>query len=142
MQLNHFTDFGMRSLIFLSHLEPNQQSSLDELSNKLLISRNHLVKVIQFLSNNCLITARRGKNGGILLSEKGKTTTLGDIIHLLEQHASPIIDCNAKPCVFAKHNCKLKSIFNLAYASFIGTLNEYTINDLTFDNWNVMFVPS
>jgi Rrf2 family nitric oxide-sensitive transcriptional repressor len=139
MQLNHFTDFGMRSLIFLNHLEPNKQSSLDELSKKLAISRNHLIKVVQFLSNNNLIIARRGQKGGILISEKGQTTPLGDIIHLLEQQASPVMDCNAKPCIFIKHNCKLKSIFNLAYASFIGTLNGYTVKDLTFDNWGTIF---
>jgi Rrf2 family nitric oxide-sensitive transcriptional repressor len=54
--------------VFKSKGQP--QSSLDDLANAFKISRNHLVKVVQFLAANQLITKRGKKNGGISISEK------------------------------------------------------------------------
>ncbi|SEB03255.1 transcriptional regulator, BadM/Rrf2 family [Flavobacterium gillisiae] len=139
MKLNHFTDFSMRVLMYLNQKKDSPQSSLDDLANAFKISRNHLVKVVQFLATNQLVLTKRGKNGGISISEKAKQTPLGDLIHLLEQDDSPIVNCDAKPCVFKSHNCKLKSLFNKAYLLFIESLNESNLSDLEFNDWNSIF---
>lgn len=139
MKLNHFTDFSMRVLMYLNQKKDTPQSSLDDLTNTFKISRNHLIKVVQFLSANQLIHTKRGKNGGIMISEKAREIRLGDLIHLLEQDDSPIVNCDSKPCIFQSHNCKLKSLFNAAYQTFIDSLNQYTLSDLEFKNWSAMF---
>ena len=61
MKLNHFTDFSMRVLMYLDQKKENQQSSLDELAADFKISRNHLIKVVQFLAANELVQTKRGK---------------------------------------------------------------------------------
>jgi Rrf2 family nitric oxide-sensitive transcriptional repressor len=109
--------------------------SLIEIRN----SRNHLVKVVQFLAANNLVITKRGENGGITISEKAKEITLGTLIHLLEKDNSPIVNCDAKPCVFQSHQCKLKSLFNNASFNFIESLNEARLSDLEFDDWNSIF---
>ena len=139
MKLNHFTDFSMRVLMYLNQKKDTPQSSLDDLTNTFKISRHHLIKVVQFLSANQLIHTKRGKNGGIMISEKAREIRLGDLIHLLEQDDSPIVNCDSKPCIFQSHNCKLKSLFNAAYQTFIDSLNQYTLSDLEFKNWSAMF---
>ena len=139
MKLNHFTDFSMRVLMYLNQKKDPPQSSLDDLANTFKISRNHLIKVVQFLSANQLILTKRGKNGGILISEKAREIRLGDLIHLLEQDDTPIINCDSKPCIFQPHNCKLKSLFNTAYIAFIESLNQYKLSDIEFKNWSAMF---
>lgn len=139
MKLNHFTDFSMRVLIYLNQKKDTPQSSLDDLAETFKISRNHLIKVVQFLSSNELVLTKRGKSGGIVISEKAKEIPLGDLIHLLEQEDNPVIDCDAKPCIFKSHNCKLKSLFNRAYLAFIASLNESNLSDLEFTNWNSIF---
>ncbi|MGG7034230.1 MAG: Rrf2 family transcriptional regulator [Flavobacterium sp.] len=139
MKLNHFTDFSMRVLIYLHHQKDSAQSSLDELSENFKISRNHLMKVVQFLSANELIHTKRGKNGGIIISEKAIKMPLGDLIHFLEQDETPVVNCNSKPCVFQSHNCKLKSLFNTAYIAFIESLNQHTLSDLLFKDWEQLF---
>lgn len=139
MKLNHFTDFSMRVLIYLNQKKDTPQSSLDDLAEKFKISRNHLVKVVQFLSANQLVLTKRGKSGGIVISEKAKEIPLGDLIHLLEQDDNPVINCDAKPCIFKSHNCKLKSLFNKAYIAFIDSLNEANLSDLEFTDWNSIF---
>ena len=139
MKLNHFTDFGMRVLMYLDQKKDNQQSSLDELATDFKISRNHLIKVVQFLAANQLVQTKRGKNGGILISDKAREILLGDLIHLLEQDDTPVVNCDSKPCVFRSHNCKLKSVFNDAYFAFIQSLNQYKLSDLEFTNWSSIF---
>ncbi|CAM3976472.1 Rrf2 family transcriptional regulator [Flavobacterium sinopsychrotolerans] len=139
MKLNHFTDFSMRVLMYLNQKNDTPQSSLDDLANTFKISRNHLIKVVQFLSANQLILTKRGKNGGIVISDKAREIRLGDLIHLLEQDDAPIVNCDSKPCIFQSHNCKLKSLFNTAYQTFIESLNQYTLSDIEFKNWSAMF---
>lgn len=139
MKLNHFTDFSMRVLMYLDQKKENQQSSLDELATDFKISRNHLIKVVQFLAANQLVQTKRGKNGGILISDKAREILLGDLIHLLEQDDTPVVNCDSKPCVFRSHNCKLKSVFNNAYIAFIESLNQYKLSDLEFTNWSSIF---
>lgn len=139
MKLNHFTDFSMRVLIYLNQKKDTPQSSLDDLAVTFKISRNHLIKVVQFLSSNQLVLTKRGKSGGIVISEKAKEIRLGDLIHLLEQDDNPVINCDAKPCIFKSHNCKLKSLFNRAYLAFIDSLNESKLSDLEFTDWNSIF---
>ena len=139
MKLNHFTDFSMRVLMYLDQKKENQQSSLDELAADFKISRNHLIKVVQFLAVNELVHTKRGKNGGILISDKAREILLGDLIHLLEQDDTPVVNCDSKPCVFKSHNCKLKSVFNTAYLAFIESLNQYKLSDLEFTNWSSIF---
>ncbi|RTY69523.1 Rrf2 family transcriptional regulator [Flavobacterium sp. GSP27] len=139
MKLNHFTDFSMRVLMYLNQKKDTPQSSLDDLATTFKISRNHLIKVVQFLSANQLILTKRGKNGGIVISEKAREIRLGDLIHLLEQDDTPIVNCDSKPCIFQSHDCKLKSLFNTAYQAFIESLNQYTLSDIEFKNWSAMF---
>jgi Rrf2 family nitric oxide-sensitive transcriptional repressor len=139
MKLNHFTDFSMRVLIYLNQKKDTPQSSLDDLAETFKISRNHLIKVVQFLSSNQLVLTKRGKSGGIVISERAKEIPLGDLIHLLEQDDNPVINCDAKPCIFKSHNCKLKSLFNRAYLAFIDSLNEFNLSDLEFTDWNSIF---
>jgi Rrf2 family nitric oxide-sensitive transcriptional repressor len=139
MKLNHFTDFSMRVLMYLNQKKDSPQSSLDDLANTFKISRNHLIKVVQFLSANQLILTKRGKNGGIMIGEKAREIRLGDLIHLLEQDDTPVINCDSKPCLFQSHNCKLKSLFDTAYIAFIESLNQYRLSDIEFKNWSSMF---
>lgn len=139
MKLNHFTDFSMRVLMYLNQKSTNDSSSLDELSERFNISRNHLIKVVQFLSNQELVITKRGKNGGILISEKALEIGLGDLIHLLEQEETPVINCHSKPCIFSSYSCKLKSFLDIAYQSFLDSLNEHRLSDLKFESWNSIF---
>ena len=125
--------------MYLNQKKDSPQSSLDDLADTFKISRNHLIKVVQFLSANQLILTKRGKNGGILISEKAREILLGDLIHLLEQDDTPVINCDSKPCIFQSHNCKLKSLFNTAYLTFIESLNQYKLSDIEFKNWSAMF---
>ncbi|MCY0970041.1 Rrf2 family transcriptional regulator [Chryseobacterium wangxinyae] len=139
MKLNHFTDYSMRVLIFLDKKEENNSASLDEISEKLNILRNNLIKVVQFLSKEELVLTKRGKSGGITISKKAQNMGLGDMIQLLQQEPFPIINCQAKSCIFISYNCQLKSFLDIAYQAFLASLNQHRLSDLVFQNWGQIF---
>ncbi|SIQ24286.1 transcriptional regulator, BadM/Rrf2 family [Chryseobacterium sp. RU37D] len=140
MKLNHFTDYSLRVLIYLHKKSNTAPSSLDELSSKLNIVRNHLIKVVQFLAKKEMVITKRGKGGGIIISEKANITGLGDLIHLLEQDDSPIINCSTKACIFISYSCRLKVFFNAAYQAFLDNMNQHKLKDLIFTDWESIFM--
>ncbi|KFF24502.1 Rrf2 family transcriptional regulator [Chryseobacterium vrystaatense] len=139
MKLNHFTDYSLRVLIYLNKKNKTASASLDELSEELDILRNHLIKVVQFLSKEELVITKRGKNGGIIISDKALNTGLGTLIHLLEQDDTPVINCHSKPCVFMPFSCQLKFFLDAAYQAFIDSMNQHRLSDIVFNNWESIF---
>ncbi len=68
MRLTTYTDFGLRALIYLALLPPNQRTNIASLSTAYGISRNHMVKVINQLTHLGYVQSTRGKHGGITLA--------------------------------------------------------------------------
>ena len=129
MKLNQFTDYGLRVLMYLTERSHEPTATITELSKQFQISRNHLVKVVQFLSNQKILAAQRGRGGGLRLALPPDKIKIGQLLLLLEQ-TDCVINCETRNCVLAG-NCLLKSALNKAYESFIHTLDEYTLKDIT-----------
>ena len=68
MQLTQFTDYGLRSLMYLA-VHSGKRCSVREIAEHYRISRNHLVKVIHRLAQLEYITSSKGKGGGIELND-------------------------------------------------------------------------
>lgn len=84
MQLTSFTDYGLRSLIYLAS-KPERICSVKEISEYYNnISLNHLIKVIHRLAQLGYINSSKGKGGGIKLAFSPSSMKLGDIIEKLE----------------------------------------------------------
>lgn len=127
MQLNKFTDYGLRILIYVS--EPREMHyTIAELATNLQVSQNHLVKIVHFMSKLNWITTVRGKGGGLYLTPQTLELKLGEIVRIL-QGDQPIIDCNTPPCVLRSH-CSLKGILDQARDQFYLSLNRYTLGEV------------
>ncbi|MFI4957238.1 MAG: Rrf2 family transcriptional regulator [Gammaproteobacteria bacterium] len=130
MQLTMFTDYALRSLIFIAS-HPDKLSSVREISEHYHISRNHLVKVIHKLAQLGYITTTKGKGGGIAMSSVPKQLRLGDLVQKLEP-SMDLVECFNKEtntCRVIK-TCKLKHCLLEANMIFIQTLNKYTLADI------------
>ena len=69
MQLTLYTDYSLRVLIYLGTY-PGKQVTITEVAECYKISRNHLVKVVNNLSNLGYIHTARGRGGGMLLAHE------------------------------------------------------------------------
>ncbi|MCX4083838.1 Rrf2 family transcriptional regulator [Rickettsia hoogstraalii] len=129
MQLTSFTDYGLRSLIYLAS-KPERVCSVKEISEYYNISLNHLVKVIHRLAQLGYINSSKGKGGGIKLAFSPSSMKLGDIIEKLEPNMD-IVECfnkNTNSCRIT-NSCQFKHFIKKASEAFIKTLNNYTLED-------------
>ena len=127
MQLNKFTDYALRILMYISR--PSEMPyTIAEIARDLHVSQNHLVKIVHFMAKQEWIVTTRGKGGGIRLNPKALELTLGKIVRIL-QGDHQIVECNTPPCVLRSH-CGLKGILDQALESFYQSLDQYTLSDV------------
>lgn len=129
MRLTMFTDYSLRSLMYLSqHRE--RLCTAREIAESYGISLNHVVKVVHRLSQLGYIKTVKGKGGGIMLNKPPEALNLWELVQALEP------DFTVVECFDREHNscrvvsaCGLKSILHEAMQAFAKTLANYTIAD-------------
>ncbi len=129
MQLTQFTDYTLRTLLYLG-MHPERRISIQEIAHAYQISRHHLVRVSQHLCQLELTEAKRGKAGGLILLKDCQHIRIGDLVQQTEPHMH-ILECfdkqnNSCPITMA---CSLKVALYQARKAFIDTLNQYTLAD-------------
>lgn len=128
MRITNFTDYGLRTLIYLACLPKGQLSSITEVSTAYSASQNHMTKVIGQLRKCGYIEALRGKGGGIRLAIPPEKIFIGQVIKELE-FKSDGVDCVSTSCVLQPH-CILKGALFDAMDNFFIYMNQYTLSDL------------
>ena len=127
MQLNKFTDYALRILLYIA--QPRDMPyTIAEIAEDLHVPKNHLVKIVHFMGQHNWIITTRGKGGGIRLNPQALNSQLGEIVRIL-QGDHQIVECNTPPCVL-RSKCGLKGILDQALEQFYISLNQYTLNDV------------
>jgi len=67
MQLTRFTDYAFRVLMY-AEAAGNELVTIDEITRAYGISRAHLMKVVNSLTRGGILTAVRGRSGGLRLA--------------------------------------------------------------------------
>ncbi|MDD3266726.1 MAG: Rrf2 family transcriptional regulator [Burkholderiales bacterium] len=124
MQLSLFTDIALKSVIYLK--QSTKLVTINEIAEQFGITRNHLVKVLNFMVHKGWINSTRGRNGGLLYNSMSDNLKLGDVIMILE-NKDELLDCSN--CIL-KANCCLRGILYQAQLEFFKYLNQYTLKDL------------
>jgi Rrf2 family nitric oxide-sensitive transcriptional repressor len=128
MQLTLFTDYALRSLIYLA-ANATRVNSVKEIAEHYNISRNHLVKVAHRLSTMGLVESSKGKGGGLRLAQDAGAIRLGDIVQQLE--SLDLVECfdrDTNTCRITD-SCRLKHYLFDASRAFIDSLNRHTLAD-------------
>lgn len=129
MRLTYFTDFGLRALMRMAS-NPEQGFTTAELADEFGISRHHLTKIIQKLSQAGIVTTRRGSGGGVLLARDPAEIRIGAVVRLLE-HGQFLVDCFSPVCRCGLVSaCRLKSRLRAAEAAFLAELDQCTLADI------------
>lgn len=127
MQLNKFTDYALRILMYVAR-PSDVPYTIADIARDLHVSQNHLVKIVHFMGKQHWIVTIRGKGGGLRLNPEAKSLKLGEIVRTLQGHQQ-IVECNTPPCVLRSH-CGLKGILDQALESFYQSLNQYTLGEV------------
>lgn len=129
MHLTIFTDYGLRSLMYLAAY-PDRLCNVREVADHYGVSYNHMVKVVHRLSQLGYIETLKGKGGGIRLAKVARAQRLGDLVRALEPNMD-IVECfnrDTNTCRVTG-SCQLKHYLFDAKQAFIESLNRHTLAD-------------
>ena len=84
MRLTLHTDYALRLLMLLA-IEPENRHTIEEVAQRYDISRNHLMKVTQTLSQAGFLESLRGRGGGLRLSRFPASINLGAVVRATER---------------------------------------------------------
>ena len=129
MQLTRYTDYALRTLLFLA-LRPGG-ATVAEIASHYGISYNHLVKVANQLAKLGYVNATRGKSGGLKLARDPGEITVAEIVRATEPnfHMVECFNMETNTCPIAPA-CKLKGILGQANEAFLDVLTRYTVQDV------------
>ena len=130
MRLTSYTDFALRLLMILA-LEPDALHTVDEIARRFGISRNHLTKVAQRLTQAGFVDSLRGRGGGLRLARPAAEINLGRVVRTTEDNLILVecFDAENNACVVAPA-CTLRGPLEDALAAFLAVLDRRTLADL------------
>lgn len=131
MRLTDHTDYSLRVLMYLN--EQKRLVTLNELSEKIGVSKNNLIKVSNQLAKLNLIDTTRGRSGGLVIKEETGHKNLKEIVMKTEA-TFYIAECfsGQKSCgCLYQRQCALKNTLSAALQAFLESLAQKTLNDVT-----------
>jgi Rrf2 family nitric oxide-sensitive transcriptional repressor len=89
----------------------------------------HAAKVVAELQHLGLLDARRGRGGGLTLTEKGRTASVGAVVRTFEGEGD-VVDCEGStPCPL-NSGCRLRGALRRAQEAFYASLDPLTVTDM------------
>ena len=131
MRLTKFTDYALRVLLYAASQQDNKLATIDETAQVYGISRAHLKKVVLLLTQNGFLEGVRGRAGGYRLARPADQINLGAVVRVTEPDFG-LVECflPGNACRITPA-CRLPVVLNKALASFVSTLDAYTLADMT-----------
>lgn len=130
MQLTRFTDYALRTLIYLA-LNRDRLVIIAEIAKVYRVPENHLMKIVHRLAQHGYIETQRGKGGGMRLARQPDAIQIGKVVRHTEENMdiAECFDPHKRDCPMLPE-CILKSALISARMSFLDQLDAYTVADL------------
>ncbi|MFJ3333384.1 RrF2 family transcriptional regulator [Streptomyces sp. NPDC086766] len=130
MRLLRSTDLALRVLMRLA-VTGDSTPTTREVAADMDVPYTHAAKIVAELTHRGLLTARRGRGGGLALTEEGRTVSVGTVVRAFEG-AGDVVDCEgggASPCPL-KAACRLRGALRRAQEAFYASLDPLTLADM------------
>lgn len=129
MQLTRYTDFGIRTLMYLA-LQPERNTlfRIAEITDVFELSPNHVSKIVHHLGKLGYLETIRGKSGGFRLGMPANQINIGQLVRVLE-NSLVAIDCSNPYCRFTP-SCQLKGVLAEAVSAYLAVLDKYNLQDI------------
>jgi Rrf2 family nitric oxide-sensitive transcriptional repressor len=129
IRLNLSTDYALRLLLYLAS-PPGRQASTREVASFYGISGDHLSKVAQHLAHAGLVSAGRGRAGGLRLGKAVAEISVGDVVELFEGPVALLECVNTDDVCVIQPGCRLRLVLKQAGARLLDELRRVTLADL------------
>ncbi len=129
LRLTAFFDYALRTLMYAC-ASGDRLVTIEETAEFYGLSRGHLMKIVNRLTRTGYLRGVRGRTGGFALARPSQDINLGALARATEPDFA-LVECfgSDNGCVITG-TCRLPSVLNEALASFIATLDRYTLADI------------
>ena len=128
MRLLRSTDIALRVLMRLAAANGSSPTTR-EVAEDMDVPYTHAAKIVAELRHRGLLDARRGRGGGLALTEAGRTASIGAIVRAFEG-SGDVVDCEGTtPCPL-NSGCRLRGALRQAQEAFFASLDPLTIEDV------------
>lgn len=133
MKLTQYSDLGLRLLMYLA-LRYDESATIQEVSIRFAVSKNHMVKISHQLTKSGLIESTRGRNGGVRLARPPESISVEEALLATEDNFD-LVECFGPDnhCVIADV-CKLSGVLDTALKAFFEVLRKVSLADLVKNN--------
>jgi Rrf2 family transcriptional regulator, nitric oxide-sensitive transcriptional repressor len=130
MRLTRFTDNALRCLTYLGVVAP-RRATVAEISSRMGMSEDHLLKVVRRLVALGYVRAIRGRSGGLELARPSEEINIGEVTRATEESLALVPCFNPGPCDCPiAPSCVLPGALDSALNGFFEALGRYTLADL------------
>lgn len=129
MRLTKGTDLALRIAMRLAVLDENAAPTTREVADAVVAPTSHAAKVVTRLQHLGVLEARRGRGGGLFLTERGRTYSVGRLVRELEG-VGDVVDCEGDPPCPLRSACRLRHALQNAQEAFYAALDPITVEDL------------
>jgi Rrf2 family nitric oxide-sensitive transcriptional repressor len=129
VRLTLHTDFALRVLIQVG-LNDGKLTTINDIAQTFGISKAHLMKVVNDLSQKGYLDTVRGRNGGIRLMREPRHINIGQVVRDTETQLDVIGCLQREGYCCIERVCVLRGALRDASNAFLGVLNTYTLADL------------
>lgn len=130
MRLTSYTDYALRTLIFLG-VNRDRLVTIQDIADLHGISKNHLMKVVHQLGVDGIVDTVRGRNGGLRLKREPADINIGAVVRTTETdfYMAQCFDPANVGCAYSA-SCKLKGVLGAATAAYLKVLDGVTLADV------------
>lgn len=122
------TDMALRVLMRLA-VAGESSPTTREVAADMGVPYTHAAKVVAELQHRGLVETRRGRGGGLSLTEKGRGASVGGLVRSLEGEGD-VADCEGvTPCPL-NTDCRLRGALRRAQEAFYASLDPLTVADM------------
>ena len=131
MQITRQADYALRTIIYLSRLEPEQKAPTSIIAKKQHIPSSFLAKIISQLSVAGLIHTARGARGGVSLAKDPDEISVLEVVEAID---GPVMlnECTTNPgiCPFSD-DCPMRVIWCDSRKELLDKLSSITFKQFT-----------
>ncbi|MEV0259445.1 Rrf2 family transcriptional regulator [Streptomyces sp. NPDC050732] len=138
MRLMRSTDLALRTLMRLAVVSDAASTTAAstaapttrEVAADMAVPYTHETKVVAELQKMGLLEARRGRGGGLALTEAGRRASVGALVRAFEG-TGDVVDCEGggTPCPL-NSACRLRDALRRAQEAFYASLDGLTVADI------------
>jgi len=129
MRVTLYTDYALRTLIQVG-LNDGKLTTIHDIARSFGISKPHLMKVVNHLSQKGYLHTVRGRNGGIQLMREPRHINIGQVVRDTEETLDVIGCLEHKGYCPIERVCVLRSALRDATQAFLAVLDTYSLADL------------